>query len=251
MTDQHTYSFFGQNTGLIINSSSKSEPYLYLRTIKRKPDGKWEKPSKGEGKVIKCSLEEMIMILQVLHRNSLNWASFHSFKDNKTPISFSWEDTSANTLWIKIANYSKMLNFSQVEILKRILEHVLDEKIQFATSSNFNDQFDKKKAVRRFKDEKLNSNKNSIDIINNPKDSSKLEKDISNKQEKNLNTNEMSNVNGIIQGETEKALLINFNSDQEIWIPKSTIHKEYLLKKNLEQDFLIDNWILRRNKIIS
>jgi hypothetical protein len=39
-----------------------------LKCIKKKNDGIWEKPSKGEDKKIKCSLEEMIMILQVLKR---------------------------------------------------------------------------------------------------------------------------------------------------------------------------------------
>ena len=48
-----------------------------------------------------------------------------------------------------------------------------------------------------------------------------------------------------------KALLIQFNSGDELWIPKSTIHGEYVPKKNKDQKFLIDDWILKKNKIIT
>ena len=68
MTDQHNYSFFGQKTGLTVQSALKNEPYKFLRFIKNKSDGEWEKPPKGEGKAIKFSLEEMVSILQVLGR---------------------------------------------------------------------------------------------------------------------------------------------------------------------------------------
>ena len=68
MTDKHNQSFFGQATGLTIQSGSKNDPYFFLKCIKKKNGGIWEKPSKGEGKTFKCSLEEMIMILQVLKR---------------------------------------------------------------------------------------------------------------------------------------------------------------------------------------
>ena len=63
--------------------------------------------------------------------------------------------------------------------------------------------------------------------------------------------NEMSNLIGSIQGETEKALLINFNSGKELWIPKSTIHGEYNPRKDVKQEFLINNWILKKNEVLS
>ncbi len=135
MANTHSQSFFGQNTGLIINSSSREEPYIFLTCIKRKSDGIWEKPSLNEGKVIKCSLEELVMILQVLNRKTLNWQTIHDYKDNKTSISFGWEDDKAQILWINIGNYSKMLNFAQTEILRLLILHILKEKIKYATSS--------------------------------------------------------------------------------------------------------------------
>lgn len=52
MTDKHTQCFFGQKTGLTIGSPSKKEPYIFIKCIKEKPDGIWEKSSQGEGKML-------------------------------------------------------------------------------------------------------------------------------------------------------------------------------------------------------
>jgi len=246
----HSKSFFGQNTGLIINSSSNLEPHFFIRCIKKKHDGTWEKPSRGEGKVIKCSLEETVMMLEVLNRKCPNWSSYHSFKDNQTQIAFEWEDEKARTLWIKIDKYSKMLNFAQAEILRRLLSHFLEEKIVNATVSSNNTA--KNKSMKKNFFDKLSQDVNNdtmveshdsppdIDIITTPID-----------QKTRDFTKEKINVDGSIQGETKKALLIQFNSGDELWIPKSTIHGKYVPKKNKDQKFLIDDWILKKNKIIS
>ena len=267
MSDQHSQSFFGQNTGLLLNSTSKSDPYLFIRCIKRKTNGTWEKPSKGEGKVIKCALEEIVMILSVLDRKSLNWQSYHTYNDNKTAISFSWEDENAETLWINIGEYSKMLTFAQAEVLRLLLTHILDEKILFATNS-YNDNLaitkgrssslkdfnylteNENKYMKKADSYKNSQLENSFERNMNsvPQQTEKMiSKAISN----NTLFDDVSNIDGIISGESEKALLINFNSGKEIWIPKSTIHCQYSPKKNLAQKFLIDNWVLKRNKILS
>ena len=93
LTDKHSQSFFGQAVGLTIQSSSKSDPFIFFKCIKKKPDSSWEKPSLGEGKTIKMSLDEMVCILHVLRRKSDSWSSYHAYKDKKTQISFSWEDS--------------------------------------------------------------------------------------------------------------------------------------------------------------
>jgi len=263
MGDNHSKSFFGQNTGIIINSPSQSEPYFFIRCIKRKPDGVWEKPSNREGKVIKCSLEEITMILQVLNRKILNWTSYHTYKDNKTPISFSWEDEKAKTLWINIANYSKMLNFAQAEILKLLLTHLLNEKIEFATVSNmgnnktkanfnnYSKEIENKSPdnnnIVEFKEDYEDNQFEAIPNNNFPQNNNKS----FNSKNTNKSTKEISKIDGAIVGETAKALLINFKTGQELWIPKSTIHGQYNTNKNISQNFAIDNWILKRNKILS
>ena len=234
MVDKHSQSFFGQSTGLTLLSSSKSDSFIFFKCIKKKPDGSWEKPSLGEGKTIKCNLDEIVMILEVLQRNSDSWSSYHNFNDVKTQISFKWEDGVKKKLLIYIGNYSKMLNFSQTEIFRLLLKHILDEKIEFATIS----KVPSGKAV--VSGQKNNEQKNQN---NNAKVLPVVKESIEN------NENDVSQINGVIEGETEKALLIQFNKDKEIWIPKSVIRSNYDSSNDISQNFIIDNWILKKNNI--
>jgi len=250
MGTNHSKGFFGQNTGLLINSPSNSEPYFFIRCIKKNPDGTWEKPSRGEGKVIKCSLEEIVMMLEVLNRKCLNWSSCHSFKDNQTQITFEWEDERARTLWIKIDKYSKMLNFAQAEILRRLLTHFLEEKIIHATVSS--NEYGNTNSKKKLLHDKLNIDDidEAISIGQDLFPKKEVMNESKNQESRNF-TKEKVKIEGSIQGETKKALLIQFNNGDELWIPKSTIHGKYIQKKNKGQKFLIDHWILKKNKIFS
>ncbi|MFX1308581.1 MAG: hypothetical protein ACFE9M_01185 [Promethearchaeota archaeon] len=235
MVDNHSYSFFGQKVGLIVQSASKNEPCIFFRLIKSKNNGSWEKPSSGEGKIIKFSLEEMVWILRVLSKEVNSWSSFHTFKDNKTQISFKWEDGDEGKLWIHIGSYSKVLEFAQFKILEMLLTHILKEKIKFATTPT------------RIK-------KNTPDILNNIIVQEEIIKEsVNNENEKGDNeiSSKKRNINGSIKGETDKALLIQFDNMSEVWIPKSTIHSGFNNTKNIIQNFTIDSWILRKNKIAS
>ena len=234
MVDKHSQSFFGQSTGLTLLSSSKSDSFIFFKCIKKKSDGSWEKPSLGEGKTIKCNLDEIIMILDVLQRNSDSWSSFHNFNDIKTQISFKWENESKEKLLIYIGKYSKMLNFAQTEIFRMLLEHLIQEKIEFATISNFNAT---KKPVN-----KLNG-VNEPNQLRNSGDLPTVKESVEHKE------NEVIKIDGVIEGETEKALLIQFNNDKEVWIPKSVIRSNYNSANEIPQNFLIDNWILKKNNI--
>ena len=234
MVDKHSQSFFGQSTGLTLLSSSKSDSFIFFKCIKKKADGSWEKPSLGEGKTIKCNLDEIVMILDVLQRNCDSWSSYHNFKDVKTQISFKWEDGAKKKLLIYIGNYSKMLNFSQTEIFRLLLKHILEEKIEFATIS------------------KMPSGKA---VVSGPKNNEQRDQDNNAivlpvvKESIENNENDASQINGVIEGETEKALLIQFNNDKEIWIPKSVIRSNYDSSNDISQNFIIDNWILKKNNI--
>jgi len=234
MVDKHSQSFFGQSTGLTLLSSSKSDSFIFFKCIKKKSDGSWEKPSLGEGKTIKCNLDEIIMILDVLQRNSDSWSSYHNFNDVKTQISFKWEDGAKKKLLIYIGNYSKMLNFSQTEIFRLLLTHILEEKIEFATISKMPSG---KAVVRIPKDNEQRNQDNGPPALPVVKESIEH------------NENEVSQINGVIEGETEKALLIQFNNDKEIWIPKSVIRSNYDSSNDISQNFMIDNWILKKNNV--
>ncbi len=235
MVDKHSQSFFGQSTGLTIRSSSKTEPFIFLKCIKKKPDGSWEKPSLGEGKTIKCNLDEIVMILDVLNRNRASWTSFHNFNDVKTQISFKWEDDAKQKLLIYIGKYSKMLKFAQIEIFRLLLKHILDEKIEFSTVLNF-DTLNKRALLPKAVNQIIEGNSSKTLPI--------VTETVERKE------SEVSQIKGVIEGETEKALLIQFNEDKEVWIPKSIIRSDYDTSVKVStQNFLIDNWILKRNNI--
>jgi hypothetical protein len=141
MVNKHTYSFFGQNIALIIKSNSKYDNFLFIKCIKRKSNGKWEKFTEREGKIIKCSLEEIMFILCVLNHQIPSWQNFHIYKDEKTVISLGWEENNNQILWFNIANYSKMLNFAEIEILKLLLIHIIKEKIIFSTIPHYKNTY--------------------------------------------------------------------------------------------------------------
>ena len=60
----------------------------------------------------------------------------------------------------------------------------------------------------------------------------------------------MSDIDGLIVGETDKAFLIRFDEIEE-WVPKSAIKNPSISQKNTSQKFLIDNWILKKLHLIS
>jgi len=66
----------------------------------------------GEGKKIKFSLEEIVMILEVLKEESDTWSAFYTYKEEKTIIEFKWVKEKDKFLQIKIENYLKKLNWA-------------------------------------------------------------------------------------------------------------------------------------------
>jgi len=204
MVDNHNYSFFGQKFAIIFQSSSKEQPAIFFQFIKTKTDSSWEKPSLGEGKKTKFSLEEMVMILEVLKEEKDTWSTFHKYKGENTVIVFKWleeKDKEKNrVLQIKIGNYVKRLNWAQIKIFEKLLTHVLDEKIIFATSKSFT--------------------KPKIIEINQ---TSSINSELKEKKEY-ISDDAVSKVSRTVKGETDKALLIEFGSGVEAWIPKSRIH---------------------------
>ena len=93
MTSVHRKMFFGQNVGMMLQSPSWHDPYIFLTFIRKKEDNSWEKPSSGEGKVLKFSLEEMVMMLEVIRGESSSWSTIHKFKEEHTAIKFRWDNT--------------------------------------------------------------------------------------------------------------------------------------------------------------
>ncbi len=140
MTNSHSYSFFGKETAIILQTNSRKESYIFLRCIRKKQNTSWEKWSKNEGKTIKFSIEEIVMILRVLQGKQESWSIYHRFNSKQTQISFKMHNK--EQLFISIDSYKKMLTIAQIEILRMLLEHILEEKIRYATSleSSFKEQ---------------------------------------------------------------------------------------------------------------
>ncbi|MHA1671566.1 MAG: hypothetical protein ACTSV5_13480 [Promethearchaeota archaeon] len=228
MADSHSKSFFGQNICLIVRSSSKFDPFIYMQCIKRNPNGIWEKLSSNEGKTIKCSLEEMAIILQVINRRKFNWQGNHKFNETITKLSICWEDENAEVLWINIGNYSKMLNSGQIDILALLLTHLLSEKIIYATS--YKPSHNLNTVKERFEDD-------FVDELRTLSHQASIKETIS---------KSMTEINGKITGETNKAILLEIGENQKTWIPKSCIHSQYDPKPMLLQPFLVENWILKK-----
>jgi hypothetical protein len=232
IVDTHNQSFFGQSTGLIIQSTSKKESFIFMRFLKKKENGAWEKSSVGEGKTIKCNLEEIVMILEVLKKNSKSWSTVHRFKDEKTPISISWEGESK--VWLNVGDYPKMLNFAQIEIFRLLLQHILKEKIEFSTIPDTNKSFSNiGPKVTNQATVKIKSNNDGLVV----------------KEEMNLGGKTMQMV-GKITGETEKALLLTVNNGDDVWVPKSIIKSPYNYEMKSNQTFLIDSWFIEKNNLI-
>jgi len=259
MANKHNMSFFGQTTGMIFQSAAKTEPWIFFRCIKKKPNGNWEKPSKGEGKVIKCSLEEIIMILSVLNKKKESWSAYHSFKDMNTQIQFKWDENDGETLWVHIGNYSKMLKVSQIELLRLLLTHVLNEKIEFATSSKeTQDENYKEKTSYNEQKEVLKGQKKGVYKDLNKRDSLKIIETVEPSQSspykrKNSNTNkkQFNKIKASIKRETPKALLLEVENGKEVWVPKSGVKKDYSEEKGISQSFDIENWILEKKNILN
>ncbi len=58
-------------------------------------------------------------------------------------------------------------------------------------------------------------------------------------------------IQGKIIAETKKAIRIKFKSEQETWIPKSTITSKFNSQRDTFQPFSIQSWILQRNNILT
>lgn len=270
----HNQSFFGQSTGIVFQSSSKAEPHIFIRCIKKKRDGSWEKYSLGEGKTIKCSLEEIVMMRQVLEGKIPSWSIYHSYKDTNTQIQFNWENGNSEVLWIRIGDYAKMLAAPQIEILKALLEHLFKEKIEFATGGNYDNVEKSPKISQDFSSPINESPKPQYHQQTQPQTSMQpgnetfynngntiiKEEIIHNSPSKQNNNNnqstssqnldkEVETVTGMLKRETKKALLIEFRGEKEIWIPKSVIRSPIHSQLDTMQELTVESWILRKNQI--
>ena len=232
----HRKGFFGSKTGILFDSGPPSSPDIFLTFIKKKMDGSWEKPSKKEGRTIKLSLVDIAFVLQVLRGEKSAWKTVHSFEERKISISFERVPDDIENLKVKAGNYLKLLNYGEIEVFKALPEHAFQEKVITSTSTSISPSTEGKK--REEFTEPLKKEKKQI-ITEEPLEE-KMESVIT----------EAAILAGVCKGETEKALLIEFEGKKEIWVPKSTIHTNFDSKSTETQKFEIDTWILKKNNLL-
>ncbi len=64
-------------------------------------------------------------------------------------------------------------------------------------------------------------------------------------------SSKLVDINGQIIEDSDKALLISFSEDKEVWIPKSVIHSKYSTEIGKVQAFKVDEWIVKQHSITS
>jgi hypothetical protein len=207
--------------------------------MNRKEDGTWEKSSQGEGKTVKITIEEIICILEVLHKRSANWRGYHVFKDRKTEIYVGWETDLRQVLQVKIGEYIKKIRFPNLNLFTLLLEHILAEKIEFATSGSFESEREDKSDI----DDEVEYSvfaehitaRDGLHIVETTEYGASID---------------TVEITAKIKVESPKALLITLQSNEEFWIPKSTVHNKYNIKNKEFQKFIVDKWIIEKHKIL-
>jgi len=211
MTDTHSQSFFGEKVGIIVKSNRKEEPFIFLQCIRKKKDGTWEKPSLSEGKIVRLTIEEIIQIIDVFS-NKTEWNTVHKYKEKSTRIAINW-DKDNQGYWINVGPYSRIIKFPQSEFFRRLLKHLLLEKIEFATSGE----------VQEKPPTIILESSDEITQVEEIKEvAEQKEKAIVKKEQK-----DMAMVSARVKKYTDKALLLVFKNGLEAWVPRSTIHNEY------------------------
>lgn len=138
MADQHNWSFFGQKIAMFMNSSSMTDPKTWLRMIRKNEQTQvWEKPSANEGIVVSINLTELASIMDVLAHLEEEWSTVHTWQaktgaKSSTSISFKW-DKEHKGIWINIGTYGKNLKDGELRLFDKLLTHLFNEKVEFAT----------------------------------------------------------------------------------------------------------------------
>jgi hypothetical protein len=113
-----------------------------------------------------------------------------------------------------------------------LLEHILTEKIEFATSGTFESKTEK---IER-KDYGVFSEhitaRDGLQVVETTEYG--VDK-------------EVMEINGKIKVESPKAILIMLDTGNEFWIPKSTVHNNYNARdKENYQKLIVDKWIIEK-----
>ncbi|KKK87574.1 hypothetical protein LCGC14_2751890, partial [marine sediment metagenome] len=127
--------------------------------------------------------------------------------------------------------------FPNLNFMTLLLDHLLSEKIEFATSGTFSvkekEEVDEEDEYGLFSEH--------ITALDGLHIVETTEYAVS------IDTVE---IQAKVRVESPKALLIALDSGEEFWIPKSTVHNDYdVREKKKSQNLLVDKWIIEKQKI--
>ncbi|MHA1855068.1 MAG: hypothetical protein ACTSYY_03410 [Promethearchaeota archaeon] len=241
--NHHNYSFFGQKTGMLLDSAEINQPCLFLRFLKKKQDGSWEKPTQGEGKNIKLNLLEMIAILRIFRTQNSKWSTVHKFGEETTSITV---ENKNNIISFMISGYAKQFKFPESELFIDLVEHIYREKIINATVSNSNGY----SKVPNNKESKIQKLANApIPEYPEELDEKTIEKKLEIDPEQWYNSlkanDEFRLIPGSINEERAKAINFHINNLTNIWVPNSCIDNSSTAKEGI----WIKDWFLRKKMV--
>ncbi|MHA1269370.1 MAG: hypothetical protein ACTSPY_06235 [Candidatus Helarchaeota archaeon] len=138
MTENHNYSFFGEDTAIILLTKD-FEDKLHLNFIRKKDDNTWEKFE--EGLHVELKVQEICKILDFLEYNDKKMKIIHQYPESeniKTIIFKKLKDKKTKKRVLNITGestnipekiYNKSLVNEEIRLFRKILEHLEMEKI--------------------------------------------------------------------------------------------------------------------------
>ncbi len=259
---QHRYPFFGKKVGILFDSADWQVPHVYMRFIKKKPTGVWEKPSAQEGKVIKFNLLEIISIKEVITHPGSKWSTVHRFQHDSTPITFEHKGTSVQIL---LPGYQKYLNLTEATLLADLFSHVYAEKIEHATGVTQNPPVGQESEKPTLPPTQANQSSHSNSTSSGPKPEARSQPVLTNSnrdlpEEKvdlePSNTarlrwlqalpmeNEYYLLPGFIEARSNKAIAFQIEQQQSTWIPLSCIKE--MVDEEDRQGIWVKKWFVEK-----
>ncbi len=256
--NHHNYSFFGQKTGLLLDSAEINQPCLYLRFLKKNQDGSWDKPSLGQGKNIKLNLLEMIAILRIFRTENSKWSTVHKFGEDTTSITV---ENKNKIISFMISGYAKQLKFPESILFTDLLDYIYQEKLIYATGSKVNRSNGKKSVghENQEKKPKIDNNRQSQiqdlsktpipeypDELDEKKEVNKIEIDPEQWYTSLKTNDDFKLIPGAINEERAKAVNFHITDLISIWIPTSCIDPDQTLSKD---GLWIKDWFLKKKMV--
>jgi hypothetical protein len=263
--------FFGQKTGIILDSAESSNPCIYLRFLKKKENGTWEKSSAKEGKNLKFNLLELFSIRDIFYSPNSKWTTVHKYSNEATPITV--ENQEGNVVIIT-SGYNKQFKYPETILIQKLLDHIIEEKITNATGvvdgKNLRNSMETEKNLSEveclpekdlYPPKNYPSTKTSETINNeipeNPFDEQSevkssnisrhpIDESKENQKQEYNQEGEYYHLPGTVISRSKKAISFRINDDTQLWIPLSVIKDSDKISISSKEGLWIKEWFVKK-----